>query len=321
MPDRSTSGPFAAFDLGSNSLEVLIAAVGEGGALDVLHDRAPITRIGQGVEATGRLDGEAMARTLRAITEATDRALALGTTTMSGMATAGLRGASNADEFVDQVESATGLRFEVIDGNREAALAFATPAARYAAGRCGVVDVGGRSTELIVGESPHVETVRSVPLGGVRLTERFVRADPPSAETLEAIRQHVAATLQAHAPALPDQAPLIGVSGTVVALRGLALGLSDARAAVSAAEGTMLTRAQVAAALQTMAPLGQRARLRGSLIPAGRADVIIASTVLVGAIMDHYRRAAIPVSNLGVRYGLLQEMVSAIGVESPTTDR
>ncbi len=304
----------AAFDLGSNSLKWLI---GDGERL--LGEGKAITRIGEGVEHAGSLSEVAVQRTKRVLRQAVDEARRLGATQLAGVATAGLRGASDGDAFVEQVAEELGLRLEIIDGRREAELAYAMPAASYADGPCVVVDFGGRSTEVIVGDGPAIHELVSLPLGGVRLTERFVTGDPIPAEQIDQLSAHIADVL-AGAPEAAPGTSVIGVSGSVVTLKGLAFGLDDEAQAVSRAEGATLTRGEVEQELARLRLSTVKQRLLGTLVPSGRADVIVAASMVVLGVMERYGANSMRVSSLGVRYGLLREMVSE-ELASTTTSR
>jgi exopolyphosphatase/guanosine-5'-triphosphate,3'-diphosphate pyrophosphatase len=147
----------AALDLGSNTLKLTVATSRVDGALVVLHEDAEITRIGEGLDKNGRLLDAARARTLAALTRMLAEARNKGATEVRAVGTAGLRGAANAEEFLNDVERATGVRVEIIHGLREAELAFKAPAMAFGPGPVVVMDLGGRSTELIAGQGQHIE--------------------------------------------------------------------------------------------------------------------------------------------------------------------
>src|SRR5262249_44345868 len=150
--------------------------------------------------------------------------------------TAGLRGAANAPEFLARAKRELGLEVEVIDGLREAELAFRAPALSYGPGAIIVVDIGGRSTEVVSGSGAGIEGRVSLEIGSVRLTERFLKSDPPAKEELRALVDFLPGALAATPPA-DDRAKLIGVSGTVMSLMGLQLDVDDIEDAVARGEG------------------------------------------------------------------------------------
>lgn len=276
---------------------------------EVLYEDAKITRVSEGLETTGSLGPVPIERTLAQLKTYVDAARDLGARKLACVATAGLRGADGAAAFIDAAKTRTGIDVEIIDGLREAELSFSAPSARYGTGTIAVVDVGGRSTEIIIGRRGAIDGRVSLPLGGVRLTERFFESDPPSPEALGACRDHVAAVL-GEAPRATQSEPigaLIGVSGTIMSLLGVQLGLTE-MADVIAHEGSVLRRESVRATLQTLATQPAAQRVRGSVIPSGRADVIVAAAIVVDGILEHFAATSMIASQLGVRYGLLYEM-------------
>lgn len=295
-----------AIDLGSNTVKYTLARL-DGGALEILGQDAEITRIGQSLDANGFLLDEAMDRTFGALQRFVAHARDAGASRMACVATAGMRGASNAQVFLDRAKAELDLDIEIIDGLREAELAFKAPAMAFGPGPLVVFDVGGRSTELIFGRAGGIEARISLEMGGVRLTERFLPSDPPTDAELAALDAHVKDVLQ-QAPEAPAGTRLVGVSGTILSLMGLQLDLDDLSEAVARGEGEALRRDAVEAAYEDLRRKTTAARIRGSVVPEGRADVIVAGIVVTRAVMDHYGVTEMTVSNRGVRFGLLYEM-------------
>lgn len=297
----------AAIDLGSNTLKYTLAELDSSRQLQVLEQDAQITRIGQDLDKNGFLLEAAMERTFAALKIMVHSARAAGADKLACVATAGMRGAKNAPEFLARAEQELGLKVEIIDGLREAALSFKAPAAAFGPGPLLVFDVGGRSTEVIFGSGAGIEASVSLDLGGVRLTERFLSHDPPLAEELEALFTHTREVL-AGAPSAPAGTKMVGVSGTIISLMGVQLGLQDLGETVQRGEGGILHRASLEATFDELKAQTTAQRIRGTVIPEGRADVIVAGTAITLAVMDHYRLDEMIVSNRGVRFGLLYEM-------------
>lgn len=301
---------FAALDFGSNTLKITVAEPAPGGGLRIVEERTAVTRIGEGLDGTGRLLEPAMARTLEGLAALVEVARAHGVVDIRCVGTAGLRGAANAPVFLAEVERKLGLRVEIIDGLREAELAFRAPAEAYGPGPVVVLDVGGRSTEIVAGAGRRIDGRVSLEIGSVRLTERFIAHDPPEASELAALRAHLDAVLGA-APPVPADARLVGVSGTVLSLMGVALDLDDMQATVDRGSGQVLSLEQVRAACEDLRKKTTPERVRGTVIPPGRADVIVAGALIVIATLEHYKRPGLIVSNAGVRFGLLYELLEA----------
>ncbi|MBK8012650.1 MAG: Ppx/GppA family phosphatase [Deltaproteobacteria bacterium] len=319
----------AAIDLGSNTVKLTIADTNRTHAASgadryderteeilLVEECAAVTRIGQRLDATGHLEPAAIERTLVALRQFADRARALGVEKIGCVGTAGLRGASNAPSFLARVERETGIRIEIIDGLREAALSFQAAVAAYGPGALLVLDVGGRSTELILGSGAGIEARVSMEIGSVRLTERYVRSDPPRIEELDEARRAIGTALE-QAPSwtrsavAPPRPTLIGVSGTVMSVMGVALGLDDMREAVSQGEGRLLALATIQEVFDDLRQKTTPERVRGTVIPEGRADVIVCGVLIMLEVLAHYGLDAMRASNRGVRYGLLRELASS----------
>src|SRR5690554_3489277 len=219
----------ASLDLGTNSTRVLVARAVDG-KLDTLDRRNTITRLGQGVGATGRLADEAVERTLdclrgyRAILDEhrVER--------VRVAATSAARDAANRDELFDTVEAIVGARPELLTGEEEGRLSFigATGELDPSLAPFLVVDIGGGSTELIVG-SDEVEGVMSVDIGCVRLTEAYLEHDPPQPEELAACLSVTEAHLDdvlREIPAVGQARTLVGLAGTVTTVAAVEMGLA-----------------------------------------------------------------------------------------------
>lgn len=299
----------AAIDLGSNTVKMTVAEVSAPASLRVIHERAEVTRIGEGLDKNGYLLDTAMARTLSELERFAAAAREHGASQMRAVGTAGLRGASNAAQFLAQVREKTGIEVEIIDGMREAELAFRAPSSAFGPGPVAVVDLGGRSTEIIIGRAGHIEAKVSLEVGSVRLTERSLPSDPPTLAELDNARAYFR-TLLAGAPSWIEGATLVGVSGTILALLGLELRIHDAEKLAHDADGRTLHRPSVDVFYERFRRLPAAERIVGSIIPSGRADVIVAGMLIVGEIMDHYRQREMRVTGRGVRYGLLYELAA-----------
>jgi exopolyphosphatase/guanosine-5'-triphosphate,3'-diphosphate pyrophosphatase len=296
----------AACDLGSNTLKITVAERAADGALRAVWESAEITRVSEGVEKTGALSPVAVARTLDCLGRFAAEARRRGASALRCVATAGLRGAEGAEAFVARASAEHGVEVEIIDGLREAELAFRAPATEHGPGPVIVIDVGGRSTEIVVGTSGAIAGRVSLPLGGVRLTERFLAGDPPRAEELAACRAQVERVL-AEAPPAPPGATMVGVSGTIMALAGLELGVDVMAEVAARGEGRPLGASAVRRQLERLAGLPAALRLYGDVVPAGRADVIVAGSLVVDQLLAHYGVDALIASGHGVRWGLLHE--------------
>ncbi len=237
----------AAIDCGTNSIRLLIADASADASADALTEApeqgatGPLTdvvremrvvRLGQGVDATGELAPEALERTFAAARDYADLIKEHGATRIRFAATSATRDARNRQVFVDGIRELLGVQPEVISGDEEAALSFAGASSVLPAmgeDPILVVDLGGGSTEFVLGDSSGVIAARSVDVGCVRLTERHLRSDPPTAAQINAAEADVDAALDLAAQTVPlDRATaVVGVAGSITTITAHALGLSE----------------------------------------------------------------------------------------------
>ena len=193
----------AAIDAGTNTTRLLVAEAQEGGLTDV-ERRLIFSRLGEGVDTTGRLSPRGVKATTAAIAEFVDRSRELGAVRIRVAGTSAVREAANGEELLASVKEATGLDIEVLSGEAEAALSFAGATEDLPGGRYLVCDIGGGSTELAEGrkgemltEKAAIDGVISLKLGVVRLTERHLAHDPPTPDELTSLEADIDRTLQA----------------------------------------------------------------------------------------------------------------------------
>jgi exopolyphosphatase / guanosine-5'-triphosphate,3'-diphosphate pyrophosphatase len=297
----------AALDVGSNTVLMLVAEL-SGGSVRPLAELMKITRLGRGVDRTGMLDPVAAALTLDAIAEFVEKARALGAQKILTAATAALRDARNGTEFIEQVRQRTGVELEIISGQTEAQLNFL--AAVHGLGinpaqAMLIVDIGGGSTELIRCEAGAPPAMVSLQIGSVRLTERLVRHDRPTAQEQARIYDTVRDQLDSLGWENFRPAHLVGVAGTVTTVAAVSMGLDTYDH--SAVHGHRLSRDQVADTARRFfsLTLAQRKQLAGMI--EGRADVICAGAAILDCITQFFGADSVTVSDQGVRWGLVIE--------------
>jgi exopolyphosphatase / guanosine-5'-triphosphate,3'-diphosphate pyrophosphatase len=311
----------ATIDIGTNTTLLLVARGAPGGPIEVLADRAEITRLGRGIGGGGELGAVGIAATLEALRDYAHVARAHGAS-IAAIGTEGLRRAPNARAFLDPAREILGSAVEVIDGTREAALTFRAVAESFPAATAVdhplvVVDIGGGSTEIIVAERGVVRLRTSLPLGSVRLTERHIRTDPPRAGELDAVREDINATLtKVDGLATMSRARLVGVAGTVTSLAAMALELTSYDP--MRVHGFPLTRAALDAQIARLARASQAEREAMAGLDPRRADVILAGALILSAIVDRTGVDAILVSDRGIRWGLLYEQLQGEDGEDRT---
>jgi exopolyphosphatase / guanosine-5'-triphosphate,3'-diphosphate pyrophosphatase len=294
----------AAIDVGTNTA---LLTVTDGDR--PVEERAEIVRLGEGLDRSGRLKDEAIARTVAMVGEYADVIARHGCERVLAVTTEAVRKAENGGDFVaraSEVLARVGGRMEVIDGEREARLCWRAVAGSFPQlhGARTVLDIGGGSTELIVGEHA-VEGVISLPIGSVRLTERLVAHDPPTAdEHAQLVATVDAALAQAPAP----RGTLVGIAGTVTTLAAMAQRMTDYDGA--RVHGTRLDRATVDGLVDMLAttPLADKRRTPG--LDPKRADVIFAGAVILARVMARAGADACVVSDRGIRWGLIYEALA-----------
>ncbi|GGG16658.1 hypothetical protein GCM10007304_33490 [Rhodococcoides trifolii] len=289
----------AAIDCGTNSIRLLVADIVDGKLTDLAREMT-IVRLGQGVDATGAFASEAIERTRLALEKYVAQILDLGGVDAVRMvATSATRDASNRDVFFDMTRTvlapiAEGAVAEVITGDEEARLSFAGAVGDLdpSAGPFLVVDLGGGSTELVLGDADGVRAAFSADIGCVRLTERCLPSDPPSAEEISDARSFVLDRLSPAFAAVPvaEAKTWVGVAGTMTTLSAIAQDLSaydPDRIHLSSIGFEQLN--DVCARLVSMTR-EERAAL-GPMHP-GRVDVIGGGAIVTGVLAEEIGRAA-----------------------------
>lgn len=306
----------AAVDIGTNSVLLLIAARGPDGSLEAVHESCTITRLGQGVDATGRIADEAYERTVAELRRCAATMHDHDVGPRGALGTSALRDADNGAALREEAAAILGCPLQVVDGAREAALVLAGVRSSFGALPPGTVlfDVGGGSTELIrVASGGADPELASLDLGAVRLTERHLHHDPPTRAQVDLCRRDAAALLVRLDPAAfgPPTGELVGIAGTVTTLAAVELGLQ--RHDSARINGHRLDRAQVQAQIMRYAELPRAEREQIVGLEPARADVILAGAVVVDAVLEHFGATGLRVSDRGVRWGLAAELAGSVG--------
>jgi exopolyphosphatase/guanosine-5'-triphosphate,3'-diphosphate pyrophosphatase len=298
----------ATIDIGTNTTLLLVARTDP--AVEVLEERAEITRLGRGIGSRGALDGEAIARTLGALRDFAAIARRHDAR-IAAVGTEALRRAVNAAAFLDPAAEILGTPVQVIDGQREAALTFGAVVAAFPDVRAGelvVVDIGGGSTEIVLASNGEVRFRTSLPLGSVRLTEALIHHDPPTEDEQAAVASAVDAAIQG-VPFSRKPATLVGVAGTVTSLAAMALALASYDPA--RVHGYRLSRADLGREIARLGGATQPERERMIGLDPRRADVIFGGAMILERIAAAAGVDAVCVSDHGIRWGLLHELAAA----------
>jgi exopolyphosphatase/guanosine-5'-triphosphate,3'-diphosphate pyrophosphatase len=289
----------AAIDCGTNSIRLLIADVPPSGPHTDLLRRMEVVRLGEGVDATGRLAPHAIERTRAVLAEYAASARELGATKVRMVATSATRDAANRADFEAMVEATLGLPPDVVPGAEEAELSFlgATASLDAAVTAHGapppappylVVDIGGGSTEFVLGDADGVRAARSVDVGCVRMTERHLHGDPPSAEQVERAERDIHAALALVTAAVPvaEAATLVGLAGSVTTVAALALGLPAYDPV--AIHGSRITAGDVRKVTADLLAATRQRRAAEAVMHPGRVDVIGAGALVLRVLVDEF---------------------------------
>ncbi|MEE3128635.1 MAG: Ppx/GppA phosphatase family protein [Actinomycetota bacterium] len=290
----------AAIDCGTNTIKLLV--LDEDGA--DLEREMRIVRLGQGVDRTGRLAEEALERTFAAVEEYAALIARHGVDRIRFCATSATRDAANAEDFAAGVRARLGVAPEVVSGDEEAALAWsgATRGLPGLAGPVVVLDIGGGSTELVLGSGSTPDAAHSMDIGSVRMTERHLRSDPPSTDEVAACLADVESALDA-CPVDPGAAvTLVGVAGTVTTLAAGVIGLSAYDR--SATHGARLPVAQVHALCDRLVGSTAEERAQMAWLHPGRADVIAAGALVLSRVLARSRVSELVVSEADILDGI-----------------
>ena len=308
-----------AVDIGTNSVRLLVAEIGDGAdtemPLSTLERRMTITRLGAGVDASRVLDPDAIDRTVAVLRDYRQALDALGVAKVRVTATSAARDAQNRDAFFQAATDALGVTPELLSGEEEARLSFLGATANLRATRgldapapYLVVDIGGGSTELVIGtDGP--EHLASIDMGCVRVTEQWLASDPPTPEELSnavsAARDELADTLRA-VPELREAGTVLGLAGTVTTVAAIEQGLAEYDR--DRIHHFRLTRAAAEDIFRTLAfePIAER-RYNPGLDP-GRVDVIVGGVVVLVSLFRVLDLEELLVSEADILDGLARSI-------------
>jgi exopolyphosphatase/guanosine-5'-triphosphate,3'-diphosphate pyrophosphatase len=282
-----------------------------------------IVRLGQGVDATGRLAPEALQRTFRMLEDYASEIMSASASRVRMVATSATRDAANAAEFVGGVTKILGVAPEVLSGDEEARLSFTGATAEFALAQrlpappppYLVVDIGGGSTEFVVGadgpDTGRPVAALSVDIGCVRLTERHLHTDPPLPAEVSAATADIGAALDAVAAKVPVTAArtLIGLAGSVTTVAGIALGLAAYDPAKT--HHATISAEQVRAVTRNLLSQTREERARIPVMHPGRVDIIGAGALVLDRIMTRFGFGEVVVSEHDILDGIAWSLVTS----------
>jgi exopolyphosphatase / guanosine-5'-triphosphate,3'-diphosphate pyrophosphatase len=300
---------FAVIDVGTNSVKLHVGERRPGDEWRTVVDRAEVTRLGEGLRETGRLQPEPLRRTADAIVDMVEESRAAGAAEIAAVGTAGMRMADNSAELVGAVRERCGVGIEVISGEEEARLAYAgaTSELDVGQGRLVVFDTGGGSTEFTLGEAAIVEERFSVDVGAAPITERFGLDGAVSEERIGEALEATGSEL-GRLSGWPKPAALVGLGGALTNLAAVRHGLATYDPDV--VQGTVLDRDEIDRQIELYRTRTADERREIVGLQPKRAEVILAGACIVRTVLDRLHCDELTVSDRGLRHGLIVERFS-----------
>ena len=297
---------YAAIDIGTNTILLLIAEQTPDGLLQTVMDLETTTRLGEGLMRNRKINPHTMQKSIDAIDRFLSLCRDMGVTEVVAIGTSSLREATNRSEFLRRVRGRCGLEIEIISGQEEARLSYLSVVKdqKWSSGPLVVIDIGGGSTECIYGDSAGEVRVFSLNIGSVTLTEQFLTSDPVEEGEHQAMASHVGEVL-ANIHPLKGNIPLVGIGGTITTLFSVQQGLKEFDP--SRIHYGLLKLKDIEGQIEQFKnlPLKERKAIVG--LPPERADVIIAGATILFHSLLRLGSNHIWVSCHGLRYGILFE--------------
>ena len=297
---------YAVIDVGTNSVKFHIGELGADGDWHTIVDRAEVTRLGEGLDHTGRLGTAPIERTVEAVAAMAEEARRNGAETIAAVGTAGLRIAPNAADVVDAAHARSGVRVEVIPGEEEARLAYLAAKAGLgrAEGSLVVFDTGGGSSQFTFGRGERVDERFSVNVGAARFTERFGLGGPVSEDVLAAALAAIATDLE-RLDGRPAPDAIVGMGGAITNLAAVKHELAPYDPDV--VQGAVLDRREIDRQIEIYRTRTAEQRREIVGLQPARAEVILAGACIVRTVLALLGRESLTVSDRGLRHGLLAE--------------
>jgi exopolyphosphatase/guanosine-5'-triphosphate,3'-diphosphate pyrophosphatase len=296
---------------------MLVADVQRDGSLDVVRDEHFIGRLGKGVDEHGIILKETFHRVHDILSQLKNIADSLGIKHLSACGTSALRDAQNRQEFIDFIKEELALEIRILSGNEEAELTYLGAVSEYLtranSENYAVLDIGGGSTEIVVGSGANVKSSVSIDVGSVRLTERILKNNPPSSIAVENAIQLVRDHLK-NIFLLPLTTKIIGVAGTLTTLAALDLRIPEFDR--NLVNRHTLTIEAIDKIFQELRPLTLDQLQSYSQIHPSRADILLAGIIILREILRKVNLSKITVSDRGLRYGIVTKMAQTLFSDS-----
>lgn len=305
---------YASIDVGANTFRLLIAEVKKGKIIDIFSDRK-ITRLGNKVSQTGRLQVKNIDESIKALKEFASMISKYNVEHIRAIATSALREASNSDTFIHRVNDETGIKIDVISGEKEAELnlkgillSFSEP--KYLNKTLLILDIGGGSTEWILYKGEHSIRMGSIPVGVIKFTENFLRTDPISNNDLSDMKNEMYLVIKKLEPEIneliSEKTELIGTGGTFTTLASIDLKLDEYSREKIHMHRISLSRLKKMSEFLLPLTLEERKKVKG--LEPQRADLIIPGLLFTINVMDFFHFTEMIISDYGLLEGALLEI-------------
>jgi exopolyphosphatase/guanosine-5'-triphosphate,3'-diphosphate pyrophosphatase len=298
----------ASIDIGTNTILLLIAEVDQG-RIKPLFEMETVVRLGERIHENGILLKEAMRRGLQTLSQYLERCRAMGVQEIFAVGTNALREAKNSQDFLKLVEEKLDLSIEVISGKEEAQLSFLAVARDLEeTGKTFlVVDIGGGSTEFILGKGDQIRQWMSLPLGSVRFTEQFLHSDPVREEEWQEMEREIRKPL-INIPHAKEPLSIVAVGGTATTLASVEQGLEEF--AVEKIHHFVLKKEALKNQLHLYRTKSIEERKKIAGLPMTRAEVILAGAAILYLTMEEVKCPSVLISSHGVRYGVIYKRLT-----------
>lgn len=302
----------AIIDIGTNSMRLMIATINNGQIVD-REKTLETTRMGQGIDKNGYLSGETIERNFAALKKIVGIAHKQKVEKIVAFATSALRDASNREEFIHKVEKELSLEIQLLSGEREAEIGFKGVMGEIDTEKLLVIDIGGGSTEFILGSKKEgIESLTSINIGALRMTEKFIAHDPISAVEVKDLEKNIKEQLLPlkEKLSLMEDAKIVGIAGTITTLSAMKQQMEyyDWRKI----HQSTLSFKEIAGILQQLIPLNIEERKKIKGLQPKRADIIIAGIVILKCIMEVFAIESIMVSESDNLEGMVYELLDLV---------
>ena len=298
----------ASLDLGTNSL-ILVVAEWDGTTFTPLFEDVQVVRLGQGLAKRGSLHPKAKRRCVKELRNFSEKIDQFEVINVLAVGTAALRKADDGAKFVQEIEDKLGFRFKIISGDKEASLTFKAIQREFSdlSQQFIMIDIGGGSSELVVGDGDRILSKTSLEVGTVSFTERFIQHDPPTSEELHAASSSIAELIDHSSVSRSSSSMAVGVAGTVTTLKAVDVEMDEYDpSTVHRSQMNIDDVVRLGNLFRSM-PTKERTKLKG--LPPKRADIIPMGATILETFMKELNLESIYVSDRGLRWGLLYDWI------------